>query len=66
MMNSYIRVRKPKLSYFIEHFKQLIIETYNEYIINLNSKNDDGRNKFSISGDIIDFLLKIKIDKKNL
>ena len=66
MMNSYIRVRKPKLSYFIEHFKQLIIETYNEYIINLNSKNDNGRNKFSISGDIMDFLLKIKIDKKNL
>jgi len=66
MMNSYIRLRKPKLSYFTEHFKELIVEIYNEYIVNWNSKNNNERNKFSISGDIIEFLLKIKINQKQL
>ena len=38
-LNSFIKSRKPKLSYFVEHFKELIKETYDSYIINLNKVN---------------------------
>ena len=62
-LNSFIKSRKPKLSYFVEHLLELIKETYDSYIINLNSVNMEKRAKFSISQDIIDFLTEIQFDK---
>ena len=62
-LNSFIRSRKPKLSYFVEHFKKLIKETYDSYIINLNSVNIEKKTNFSVSKDIVDFLIKINFDE---
>ena len=62
-LNNFIDINKPKFSYFLEHFKKLIIIKYNQYINLLNENNNHQRDKFSIANDIIDFLKDLNLKK---
>mgnify|MGYP003571405687 CR=1 FL=1 len=61
-LNSFIDCHKPKISYFVYKYKNLIINMYKFYIESLIDINREQRDKFSISEDIIEFLKNLKIE----
>ena len=63
ILNNFIDANKPKISYFIEHFKKLISIQYNNYITLLNDGSNKKREKFFIADDIDKFLIELNLKK---